>query len=143
MKVSVKKIAALVLALVMVAVVFTACGSSKSVKVEDYFVEDVEFAGSNGNGFIVFGEVGEKIYDMEALYNAMTDGKSADTDEAFAILACVTVEPAENNESLKNGDTIEVKVTVNADQLNQMEGVTKPIKGKTEVTKKYKVKGLE
>lgn len=150
MKKFIKPFIAVCLSAAITAMIFTGCGkSSKYINLEDYFYDSITFVGTDGHGTIDFGKNEENVYNIHGLYNDMVGAQegakaSANLADGITFIDNIDIEEEGNLGSLKNGDEVEIIVTVVPSKLNAMQGVIKTIKeDETRVTRKYTVSGLE
>lgn len=132
-------IAIAVIVLIIVVVV-----NGKSVNIDDYIAESINFSGYDGYGQV---EAGQNIIDYDRL---ITDLEMQSTDFSEMLGAEIVLESyinfdfslGEVPKNLCNGDKIEYIITVDYDKINGS-GFKKKLKGKDAIIKSYEVSGLE
>lgn len=124
------------------------CIANSGIKLNNYINSDLSYEGFEGYAHASTNPY--DVVDMKQMYSDLTGNKLSDGDDFFGLSDAYVFEQAvsvdvvdSQNENLKNGDKIKLKITINKESVNSLNNLKKKLKGKDEIVKSYEVKGLE
>lgn len=143
-------------------IIFTVCGvlaililvtamlliSNVGVKLDNYIKSDLKYDGNNEYASVSLDPY--DVIDLKQMYYDMTgrniedDGTIEELKSAYDFENCFKIEMSNaENGHLKNGDNIELKISINKDVANSMSGQKKKLKGDDVIYKTYQVNNLK